>query len=162
MKKGTLYLVEAAMIAAIYVVLTYIFQPLSFNDVQVRFAEALTVLPLFTPAAIPGLFVGCFLGNLLGGAALLDVIAGSLTTLAAAYCSYLFRKNKFLVPVFPIVFNAIVVPWVLRYAYGIVVPIPFMMLTVGLGEVISCGVIGGILMTALQPVKHHIFKHKYI
>lgn len=160
-KNGTIFLVEAAMIAAIYVVLTYIFQPFGFMDIQVRISEALTILPFFTPAAIPGLFVGCLLGNMLGGAAILDIVVGSLTTLLAAYCSYLFRKNKFLVPVFPIVLNAIIVPWVLRYAYGLVVPIPMMMLTVGIGQVISCAGLGGLLFVALNPLQNVIFKHKY-
>ena len=66
--KNITFMTQAAMIAAIYVVLTYVFAPFSFGEVQIRIAEALTILPAFTPAAIPGLFVGCFIGNTLGGA----------------------------------------------------------------------------------------------
>ena len=80
-----LFMTQAAMIAAIYVVLCLVFEPISYGAIQTRVAEALTVLPFFTPAAIPGLFIGCLIANALGGGILLDVLAGSLTTLAAAY-----------------------------------------------------------------------------
>lgn len=148
------------MIAAIYVVLTYLFQPFGFMDVQVRVAEALTILPFFTPAAIPGLFVGCLLGNLLGGAVLLDIVIGSLTTLVAACLSYLLRKNKYLVALPPIIANAIVVPWVLKIGYSLAAPIPLMMLTVGIGEIISCGILGTMLLLALNKYKNVIFRQK--
>ena len=104
--KKVLFTVQAAAIAAIYVVLTVLFAPIGFGSVQVRFSEALTVLPYFTPAAIPGLFVGCFIGNILGGAIPLDIICGSLATLAAAGCSYMLRRKKYLVPLPPVVLNA--------------------------------------------------------
>lgn len=163
MKKSKVqYLTQAAMIAAIYVVLTYLFQPFGFMDVQVRVAEALTILPFFTPAAIPGLFVGCLLGNMLGGACLLDIILGSLTTLVAASISYLLRKNKYLVALPPIIGNAIVVPWVLRVGYGLATPIPLMMLTVGIGEIISCGILGTMLLLALNKYRNAIFKQKTV
>ena len=87
--KNTLYLAQAGIIAAIYVALTVAFAPFAFREVQVRLAEALTILPVFTPAAVPGLFVGCLLGNVLGGAALPDVIFGSLATLIGASIYYL-------------------------------------------------------------------------
>lgn len=148
------------MIAAIYVVLTYLFQPFGFMDVQVRVAEALTILPFFTPAAIPGLFVGCLLGNLLGGAVLLDIVIGSLTTLVAACLSYLLRKNKYLVALPPIIANAIVVPWVLKIGYSLAAPIPLMMITVGIGEIISCGILGTMLLLALNKYKNVIFRQK--
>ncbi|MBS5934090.1 MAG: QueT transporter family protein [Clostridiales bacterium] len=154
------FLTQAAMIAAIYVVLTYLFQPFGFMDVQVRVAEALTILPFFTPAAIPGLFVGCLLGNLLGGAVLLDIVIGSLTTLVAACLSYLLRKNKYLVALPPIIANAIVVPWVLKIGYSLAAPIPLMMLTVGIGEIISCGILGTMLLLALNKYKNVIFRQK--
>lgn len=160
-KKGTRFLTEAAMIAAIYVVLTYVFQPFGFKDVQVRIAEALTILPYFTPAAIPGLFVGCLLGNFLGGAVLLDVICGSLATLGAAVLSYLLRKNKYLVSLPPIILNMLVVPYVLRIGYGLVTPIPLMMLTVGIGEVLSCGILGFLLLKGLERYKNEIFGNTY-
>ncbi|MCI6120850.1 QueT transporter family protein [Bariatricus sp. SGI.161] len=157
--KNINFLTQAAMIAAIYVVLTYVFAPFSFGEVQVRIAEALTILPVFTPAAIPGLFVGCLIGNILGGAILPDIIFGSLATLIGAFFTYQLRdKNKFLAPLPPIAANTIVVPFVLRYGYGVALPIPFMMLTVGVGEVLSCGVLGMVLYFALRKYKNIVFR----
>ena len=152
--KKVLFLVQAALIAAIYVVLTMVFAPLSFGAVQVRFAEALTVLPFFTPAAIPGLFVGCLIGNLTGGAIPLDIICGSIATLLGAVGTYALRKHKFLAPVSPIAANTLIVPFVLYYGYGTNLPIPYMMLTVGIGEVLSCGVIGMIVLFALDILSY--------
>ena len=156
--KKVLFIVQAAAIAAIYVVLTVVFAPLSFGEVQVRFAEALTILPYFTPAAIPGLFVGCIIGNFLGGAIPVDIICGSIATLIGAFGSYALRKQKFLVPVPPIVANTVIVPFVLFYGYGINLPIPLMMLSVGAGEVLSCGVLGLVILSALDRYKNVIFK----
>ena len=91
------FMTQAAMIAAIYVVLCVVFQPISYGPIQTRIAEALTVLPFFTPAAIPGLFVGCLIANVLGGGIILDVIAGSVATLIAAFATYALRnKSKYL------------------------------------------------------------------
>lgn len=156
--KGTLFLVQAAAIAAVYVVLTTVFAAFSFGEVQVRISEALTILPVFTPAAIPGLFVGCIISNFLGGAILMDVIFGSIATLIGAVFTYKLRNSsKWLAPVPPIVANALIVPFTLYYGYGVNLPIPFMMLTVGIGEVISCGVLGMILYEALSKYRHIIF-----
>ena len=149
--KKVLFLTQAAMIAAIYVVLTIIFRPFSIGEIQVRIAEALTILPVFTPSAIPGLFIGCLIGNLLGGSVLWDVIFGSLATLIGALFTYLLRnRSKYLAPLPPILANTVIVPFVLYYAYGVNLPIPLMMLTVGIGEVISCGVLGMIVYTGLR------------
>ena len=109
------FMTQAAMIAAIYVVLTYVFAPFSFGEVQVRIAEALTILPLFTPAAIPGLFVGCLIGNILGGAVLPDILCGSLATLIGAFFTYQLRnKSPYLAPLTPIAANTLIEPFVLR------------------------------------------------
>ncbi|QHQ60430.1 hypothetical protein Ana3638_06305 [Anaerocolumna sedimenticola] len=159
MKNKTLFITQAALIAAIYVVLVYVFKPISFSYVQVRIAEALTILPYFTPAAIPGVTIGCLLANLLTGADMLDIIFGSLATLIGAIGSYVLRKHKFLVPIPPILANTIIVPWILRYAYAFVLPIPFMMLTVGIGEVISCGLLGLLLLFVLNNYRNIIFKY---
>ena len=138
--------------------LTFIFNAFSFRDIQVRLSEALTVLPVFTNSAVPGLFVGCFLANLISGAPLPDVVFGSLATLAGAAGTYfLGRKNHFLAPLPPITANTLIVPLVLRYAYGIETAIPLMMLTVGIGENISCGVLGLGLYYALRPNRDRIF-----
>ena len=154
----TLFIAQAAIIAAIYVALTYVFAPFSFREIQVRISEALTILPVFTPAAIPGLFVGCLLGNILGGAVLPDVICGSLATLIGAFFTWKLRKaHPFLAPIPPILANTLIVPFVLRYAYQVMLPIPLMMLTVCIGEVISCGILGLLLYYALRRHKTAIF-----
>ncbi len=158
-KQNVLFTTQAAMIAAIYVVLTLVFAPFSFGEVQIRISEALTILPVFTPAAIPGLFVGCLIGNFAGGAILPDVIFGSIATLIGAFFTYKLRNQKrILAPVPPILANILIVPLVLRYAYGVALPIPFLMLTVGIGEVISCGVLGLLIAAALSRYQSTIFK----
>lgn len=157
--KKVLFMAQAAMIAAIYVVLTIVFAPFSYGEVQVRISEALTILPVFTPAAIPGLFIGCIISNILGGCILPDIIFGSLATLIGALFTWQLRnKSKFLAPLPPILSNTIIVPFVLRYGYQIALPIPLMMLTVGIGEIISCGVLGLIVYAALGRYKYAIFK----
>ena len=156
--KKILFITQAAIIAAIYVVLIYIFNPISFGPVQVRIAEVLTVLPYFTVAAVPGVSIGCFLSNLLTGSEPLDVVFGTLATLVGAIGSYKLRHNKFLVPIPPIVSNTIIMPWVIKFAYAEVTPIPLMMLTVGLGEVVSIGILGMMLLFALEKHKDVIFK----
>ena len=156
--KKILTLTQAAMIAAVYVVLTYVFSAFSFGQVQIRIAEALTILPVFTPAAVPGLFIGCLIGNITGGAVLPDIIFGSLATLAGAIGTRVLRKkNPIVCTLPPILSNVIVVPLVLRFAYGVLLPIPVMMLTVGIGEVIGCGVLGVGLYTVLKKYKETIF-----
>jgi uncharacterized membrane protein len=159
--KKTLFLTEAAVIAAIYTVLVLAFQPISFGPIQFRIAEALTILPYFTPAAIPGVAIGCFLSAIFTGADILDMVFGSLATLIAAVISYQLRRNKFLVPIPPIVANALIIPWVLRYAYDVPDAIPFMMLTVGAGEVLAVGVLGTMLLLSLEKVKHVIFRNSF-
>ena len=158
--KSVVFLVQAAAVAAIYVVLTLIFAPFSYGEIQVRISEALTILPYFTPAAVPGLFVGCLLANILGGCILPDIIFGSLATLLGAIGSYLLRRSKYLVPLPPVVANVLIIPFVLRFGYGIALPIPLMMLTVGIGEVISCYVLGLILLFGLDKYGHTIFREK--
>lgn len=154
-----LFMTQAAMIAAIYVVLCVVFAPISYGEVQVRIAEALTVLPFFTPAAVPGLFIGCAIANVIGGSITVDVIFGSLATLIGAVGTYLLRKrSRYLASVPPIIANILIVPFVLRYGYGVPLPIPFMMGTVGIGEVVSCGIMGQILIVVLEKYKTFIFK----
>lgn len=157
--KSVTFLTQAAMIAAVYVVLTYLFAPFSFGEIQVRVSEALTILPLFTPAAIPGLFIGCLIGNILGGAILPDIIFGSAATLIGAVFTCKLRNSRPLLgAVPPIAANTVIVPFVLRYGYGIMLPVPFMMATVGIGEIISCGVLGMVVYYALNKYKAVIFR----
>lgn len=155
--KNTYFLAYGAVIAAIYVALTMATQPISFGPVQFRISEALCVLPYFTPAAVPGVFVGCLLSNLLCGAAGLDVVFGSLATLIGAIGSYALRRNRWMVCVPPILSNTVIIPWVLRFAYGSADLIPVAMVTVGMGEVLAIGVLGSLLLTALERYKYMIF-----
>lgn len=159
--KKALFIVQGGIIAALYVVLTYVCNAFGLANgvIQVRFSEALTILPFFTPAAIPGLFVGCLLSNILTGCAVLDIIFGSLATLIGALATWKLRNvSKWLAPVPPIAANVIVVPLVLMYAYGIEDAWWYLVLTVGAGEVISCGILGMILLLALKPRAKDIFK----
>lgn len=167
--RKTYFITQAAMIAAIYIVLTYFVNAfdLASGTIQIRISEALTVLPYFTPAAVPGLFVGCLLSNLLTGAMLPDIIFGSLATLLGALGSYALRRHKFLVTLPPVIANAVIIPFVLRYAYGLTfiikgvdVSIPFQALTVGLGEVISCCILGSILIKVLMPYRNILFGYE--
>jgi uncharacterized membrane protein len=161
--RKTVYITEAAIIASIYTVLVLIFNLTSFGPVQCRIAEALTILPYFTPAAIPGVTLGCLLsGILVPGTHILDIIFGSSATLIAALLSYRLRRNKFLVPIPPIIVNALVLPWIFRFAYGNAQPITLNMLTVGGGELIAAGIFGMILLFALDKVKNVVFRgNKY-
>lgn len=151
-------LVHAAMIAALYVVLTFIANALGLasSAIQIRFSEALTILPYFTPAAIPGLFIGCLLSNVMTGCALPDIIFGTLATLIGAVFTRKLRRYKWLAPIPPILSNAVIVPFVLLYAYGIK-PLWFSFATVTAGEIISCGVLGMILLFSLQKYANRIF-----
>ena len=158
--KHVLHMVQAALIAAMYVVLTWVANLLRLANgvIQVRFSEALTILPFFTPAAIPGLFIGCLIGNILGGAILPDIIFGSIATLIGAFFTWKLReKSPYLAPVPPIIANILIVPFVLRYGYGVSLPIPFMMCTVGIGEIISCAVLGMVLYFALKKYAKTLF-----
>ncbi|MFR2379862.1 MAG: QueT transporter family protein, partial [Clostridium sp.] len=143
--KKLVFICQAAVIAALYVVLTYVFSAFASGVIQVRVSEALTILPAFTPAAIPGLVIGCLLSNTLTGCVLLDIIFGSVATLIGALGSYALRRHTWLVPIPPIVSNMIIVPFVLRYAYGATDAFPFMIATVGAGEIISCYLLGMLL-----------------
>ena len=156
-KFSVLFIAQSGLIAALYIVLTSVFAPISFGSVQLRIAEALTILPLFTPAAVPGLFVGCLLGNILGGAILPDIIFGSLANLIGAAIGYRLRKNRWLVPIPAVISNTVIVPFVLRYGYGVNLPLPIIALTICIGEVLGCFVLGELLATLLLRYGKRIF-----
>lgn len=145
-------LTQGAIIAALYVALTILSNSvgLASGVVQVRLSEALTILPILTPAAVPGLFVGCFLANLITGCAPWDIVFGSLATLLGALGTWKLAKTKWLAPLFPILANAIIVPLVLQHVYMIEGSYWYFFITVGIGEIISCGVLGILLYNALQ------------
>lgn len=149
-KHGIPWISQGAVIAALYVALTLIFAPISFGAVQLRVSEALTVLPLFTSAAIPGLFVGCVLANLIAGAVVWDVVFGSLATLIGAAIGYALRRNRWLVPIPAILANVVVIPFVLRYGYGVrELPLWLSALYILIGEILGCYVLGELLAFAL-------------
>ena len=161
--KKVLFITQAAMIAALYVVLTLLANALGLANyaIQVRFSEALTILPFFTPAAIPGLTIGCLLSNLLTGCMPLDILFGSLATLIGAVGTYLLRKHQWTAPLPPILANTVIVPFVLAYVYQFEGSIPYFMLTVGIGEILSCGVLGMILMGVLMKYRNVLFKTEF-
>lgn len=155
------FLAQAGIIAALYIVFTIIANAagLASGVIQVRISEALTVLPFFTPAAIPGLFLGCLLSNIIGGCVIWDIIFGSLATLLGALGTYAIRKKlpDWCAAIPPIIANTLIVPFILSYAYEVPDSIPFLMLTVGAGEVISCGILGILLLKLLKPHRNVIF-----
>ena len=156
-----LRITQGAVIAALYVALTLVFAPISFGPVQVRIAEALCIMPIFTPAAIPGLFLGCLIANFIGGGIILDVIFGSIATLIGAALGYMLRNNRWLVPLPAVIANALIVPFVLRYGYGVVdVAIPILMFQILIGEIAGCYVLGEILCTALMKRGTRIFDNQ--
>lgn len=160
MNKSVKYIAIGGIIAAMYVVLTYVcsLMGLSSGVVQVRFSEALCILPCFMPAAIPGLFVGCLLSNLLTGCALWDVVFGSLATLIGACGTYLLRKNRFLAAVPPIMANTIIVPFVLRLVYEVPDAMWFLFLTVFIGEFISIGILGELLYSVIKKYGRRLWE----
>lgn len=157
-KKSTvsaLYLATAAIIAALYVLLTGVSAVfgLASGVIQIRLSEALTILPFFTPAAVPGVTLGCFLANLLTGAPLPDIIFGTLATFLGVLGASLLKKYRYLIALPTILSNALIIPLVLQYAYGVPDAFWYLMLTVGAGEVISAGLFGGLLLHILQKRK---------
>ena len=159
-RNSVLYMTQAALIAALYVVITWYINAFNLANgaIQLRISEALTILPVFTPAAIPGLFVGCLLSNTLTGCVIWDIIFGSLATLIGAFGTYLLRKTKFIFTLPPVIANMLIVPAVLRYAYGIGDAYWYLMVTVGIGEAISVCVLGFLLRKVLEKSKDIILK----
>lgn len=158
-KYTTLYLTRGALIAALYVSLTYASSlfGLSSGAIQFRLSEMLCILPVFMPEAVVGLTLGCLIANLLTGAVVWDIIFGSLATLMGAVGARLLSKlpDKFLwaATVPTVISNTVIVPFVLIYAYGAPDAYPYLMLTVGVGEVVCAGFLGSLLCYALKKSK---------
>lgn len=154
MKKNIRTLTTAAIIAAAYAALTLLLAPISYGAVQFRVSEALTVLPFFTPAAVPGLFVGCLVANLIAGVNPVDFVVGSGATLLAALLSYLLRnRNRWLVPLPPVLVNAVVIGLELWFFVDgeRTLPVLFSMMgTVGLGQLVVCYGLGMPLLFLLD------------
>lgn len=153
--KKTRVLTQGALVATLYVVLTYVSNlfGLANGAVQIRLSEALTVLPAFAFSAVPGLTVGCFIANLLTGAALWDVVFGSVATLLGALGTYYLGKNKYLAPVFPIVANTAIIPFVLKIVYGVKNGYGFLFMTIFLGEFVSCGLLGILVYSSVRKTR---------
>lgn len=158
-------IVDAGLIAAIYVVLTLIFQPISFGAIQFRIAEVLTLLPILTIDAVPGLFVGCLIANLVGGGVWFDVVLGSIATLLAAICSRRMRDKPPVAAIFPTIFNGLIVGPVVYFAYVRAPGDPlsaatlmFNMATVAFGELVVCYVLGLPLLYALKKLPKRVFE----
>ncbi|NLJ40515.1 MAG: QueT transporter family protein [Clostridiales bacterium] len=152
--KNTRFITTAAIIGAVYAVITILLAPISYGQIQVRIAEALTILPWFTPAAIPGLFVGCIVANIFGGN-LMDIIFGSLASLAAGILSQKMSKS-WLVPLPPVIINGFVIGWVLHVTQGL--PYWLTVGTVTLGQAVACYGLGYPLLLILNRNKDKIFK----
>ncbi len=160
-RKRTRFITQSAIIAAMYVVLTYVtsFFGLASGAVQCRLSEALLVLPMFTPSAIPGLFIGCALSNLMTGCILPDVVFGSIATLFGAVGAYVFKDKHPVLATLPnVLSNMLIVPLVLRYAYALDEGLLYFVATVGAGEIISCSILGFAMHVFLKPHARILFK----
>ena len=163
MNSKTLYLTQGAIIAALYVILTLITNAagLASGVIQVRISEALCILPVFTPAAVPGLFIGCLTSNLVTGCAPWDVVFGSIATLLGAYGTYLLRNHKWAAVLPPILANTLIVPWVLHLVYQFEGSILYFTATVFIGEFISVAILGSLLRITLEKNSSAImWQHK--
>ena len=147
-KITTKQIVITAAIAGIYFVLAAVFAPLSFGPVQVRIAEIMTLLPILTPFAIPGTFIGCLIANIIFGVGILDIIFGSIATLIAAVLTYMLRKNKYLAALPPVIVNAFIIAYVLKVSVG--APYWMTVFTVGVGQAIACYALGIPFITLLE------------
>ena len=161
MKRRTNYLAtrltRGALIAALYVALTYLSFGFASGVIQLRVSECLCIMPLFMPEAILGLTVGCILSNLITGCVFWDIVFGSLATLVGATLAYFLRflpeKLKWMATIPTILANAFIVPAVLIYAYGAPESYWFLVFTVGLVEIAGAGVLGSILYYSVRKVK---------
>ena len=153
---------SAGIIAALYVTLSLVFYPFSFGIYQVRVAEALTVLPFLTRAAVPGLFIGCLLANIFGGMGWMDIVFGSLLTGMAAAMTAMIRRLPLarvricLAPLPPVVLNAFGVSLYLAPLLG--VQYWFTVQMIGIGELVACYALGLPLLLLLQNRHRQLFE----
>ncbi len=160
-KNNVVFLTRSAAIAAIYVVLTYLSYifGLSSGALQVRLSEMLCVLPIFFPEAVIGLPVGCFIANLATSSPIWDTVFGTLATLIGAFGARLISKRRALHPIAPlpnVLANTMIIPFVLKYSWGVSGALPLLVLSVGVGEIFSAWVLGLVLLGAL---KKSLFKN---
>ena len=145
-------LTRGAIIAALYAALTLLLAPISYGEVQVRISEALTVLPVLMPEAVPALAVGCLLANILGGCPIYDVIFGTMATLLAALCTRALAGRIRLAISMPVIFNGLIVGSVVHFCYAPVIPLPLCMLFVAAGEAVSCLLLGPMVLSAVRRI----------
>ena len=155
--KRSIHISQGALIAALYVILTEVSAlfGLSGGVIQLRLSEALCILPMYFPSAVPGLFIGCIISNILTGCAIWDIVFGSLATLIGAVGTYLLRRHKCLVTIPPVIANVLIVPPVLKLVYGFEDAIWFIYLTVFIGEFISCTILGSSIIAIIEKRKKH-------
>ena len=139
----------SAVIAALYAALTLLLAPISYGPIQLRLSEALTVLPILLPQAVPGLFVGCLIANLYTGM-LTDIVFGSLATLLAAIGTYLLRKKPVLAAACPVISNGVIVGLVLSLSFNL--PVALTMAEVAIGE-IGAVLLGMLLLSGMKRAK---------
>lgn len=156
--RATRRLARGAVIAALYTALTLLLAPISYGQFQVRLSEAMTLLPILLPEAVPALAVGCLLSNILGGCTIFDIVFGTLATLLAALCTRRLRTNLWLAAAMPVLFNGVIVGAVVHYCYSPAFPLPLCMLTVAIGEAIACMIAGPLLIGALRRIPGRVFE----
>ena len=156
--QATRRLARGAVIAALYTALTLLLAPISYGQLQVRLSEALTLLPILLPEAVPALAIGCLLSNILGGCTIFDIVFGTLATLLAALCTRRLRGKFWLAAAMPVAFNGVIVGAVVHYCYSPAFPLPLCMLTVAIGEAIACMIVGPLLIGALRRIPGRVFE----
>ena len=156
-RKTLIYICTASVIGALYTAITILIGPLGNAAIQCRISEALCVLPIFTSAAIPGVTLGCLISNIYTGCLWQDVLFGTLATFIGVVGARLLRKFPYLAPIPTVLANTVIVPFVLAHAYGAEEGIPFLMMTVGVGEIISAYVLGIALYFALRGHASRVF-----
>ena len=156
--QATRRLARGAVIAALYTALTLLLAPISYGQFQVRLSEAMTLLPILLPEAVPALAIGCLLSNILGGCTIFDIVFGTLATLLAALCTRRLRGKFWLAAAMPVVFNGVIVGAVVHYCYSPAFPLPLCMLTVAIGEAIACMIVGPLLIGALRRIPVRVFE----
>lgn len=145
---NTRNLTRAAVIAALYAAVTLLLAPISFGPMQLRVSEAMTLLPVIWPEAALGLFVGCFLSNLIGGYGIIDAVVGGLATLIAALLTRKLRKNRFVAALPPVLVNAVAIGLLLHFVAD--APLWITMLYIGVGQALACYVLGIPLLALLD------------
>lgn len=152
MKTNVKSITRAALVAGMYIVLTMIsnMMGLASGAIQFRLSEALTLMPVIFPESVWGLFIGCVLSNLLTGCVIWDIIFGSLATLIAALLTRNLKNKIFLASLCPVVSNALIVPFVLKYAYCLGDAWWYLCITVGIGEVAVCCLLAPLVLKGIQ------------